>query len=102
MIYLTGTPRQIVTELYKYGVYAIPEDSDYMLELLAKTAWPHSWQLNLSSVHGDVLGTYGYAQSWTLSIDNPKTGESVGAVSGYSIGEVASRLLLKHYEATHD
>ena len=98
MIYLTGTPKQVVNELAGYGVDVNLNDTDRALSLLAKTAWPHSWRLSLRSVHGDVIGTYGYAQSWSISIDNPDTGEVFGAASGYSIGEVAARMLLKHYE----
>ena len=98
MIYLTGIPRDITTELGKYGVDADLDDADLMMELLAKKSWPYAYQLTLTAVHGDIQGTYGYAQSWSLVINNPKTGDSVGAVSGHSIGEVAARLLLKSYE----
>ena len=98
MIYLTGIPEQVVSELAKYGVGVDLNDTDFMLDLLANETWPPSYQMKLTAVHGDAIGTYGYMQSWSLSIENPLTGHSIGAVSGHSIGEVAARLILKKHE----
>ena len=99
MVYLTGTPKQVIAELGYYGVDFDINNTDKAVDLVAKTgAWPHSYQLNLVAVHGDAIGTYGYIQSWTMTIDNPETGVCVGAVSGYSIGEVSARMVLRHYE----
>ena len=94
MIYLTGTPKQLLREMFDLDCYFDMNNDADSLDALLRLAYTNNAAFKITGDTGDAINTYGIVTQYTVEVIRRDNVHLV-SVRGYSLGEAVARAVIK-------